>query len=313
MRASPVSQTRPVLDASHRGAVCAKIPQELGHSVAHTAEIRDHDTGPVLADPFGVVPLLRQRPRVTLDDHRQAHRDCLADAPRPRLADEEIREPHVVRDLLRESFDKARRALRHLPELSREPLGPPADQDELHIPASRSAISIITFEPWPPNNTSPVGWSDPSEAGCARRRGRSRAARKSSGGESCPRSSESGSPPSQSSEPAPRPSASRKITHCCCRSSQEVRRIVGEICQNGHEGHTRQRPRETRMQSAVEVRDQRYHKAGSLLFPVVFEQPNRRFVVSPDHGMHELQSIRRPPASSHAPASCYKCPEDGFR
>ena len=68
---------------------------------------------PVLADPVGVVPLLRQRPRVALHDHRQLHRHRLADAARPRLADEIIGQLHVARHLFGEAFHEHGRLVRH--------------------------------------------------------------------------------------------------------------------------------------------------------------------------------------------------------
>ena len=52
------------------------------------AERSQHHAHLLLANPLGVVALLRQRPGVALHHHRQLHRDRFADAAGSRLADE---------------------------------------------------------------------------------------------------------------------------------------------------------------------------------------------------------------------------------
>ena len=69
-------------------------------------EVTDHDADFFFADPLGVVALLRERPGVALDDNRETHGDGFADTAGTGLADEKIREVHVVGNARGETFDK---------------------------------------------------------------------------------------------------------------------------------------------------------------------------------------------------------------
>src|SRR5579884_3512223 len=93
------------LGGGEEASICARFEQLLdGRTDA--AEIRQNDPESLLADPFRVVSLLRQSPRIALKNNRQPHRYRLADASRAGFADEVVRELHILRNLVGEPFDK---------------------------------------------------------------------------------------------------------------------------------------------------------------------------------------------------------------
>ncbi len=96
-------------------------------------EVRQYDADTLLANPLGVVAFLRERPGIALHNHRQPHGHRLADAARPRLADEVIRELHVARHFLGEAFDENRRAARKRPQPRRQLLVVTANQHKLPV------------------------------------------------------------------------------------------------------------------------------------------------------------------------------------
>src|SRR5215469_9011364 len=75
-------EDRPIFDSSHIGAIKIQVEEHLLHRIAHPTEIGQDDAGLFFADPLGVVALLRERPGIALDDHREVHGDRLADAAR---------------------------------------------------------------------------------------------------------------------------------------------------------------------------------------------------------------------------------------
>lgn len=96
-------------------------------------EIADHDSDFIFADPLSVVALLRKGPGVALNNYGETHLDGFADAARAGLANEKIREIHVVGNSGGESLNKNRDASFAGAEPFGEGLIFSADENELEI------------------------------------------------------------------------------------------------------------------------------------------------------------------------------------
>jgi len=120
-------RTFPILFVTHG------VKQLLDGRRKIPAEILDHDPGPQLLDPFRVVALMRHRPGVPLDNHRQLLRERLAEAAGPRLTDEEVRDLHIQRNLFREALHHHRNLLLECFQFPGDGLVLAADQDQLHV------------------------------------------------------------------------------------------------------------------------------------------------------------------------------------
>ena len=78
---------------------------------------------------------MRQCPDVPLHDYRKAFCQSLGDAAGSWLADKEIRQFHVERNFAREAVHEHGDVRRHCPQLFRNRVVLPAEEDELNIAA----------------------------------------------------------------------------------------------------------------------------------------------------------------------------------
>ena len=69
----------------------------------------------------------------------------------------------------------------------------------------------------------------------------------------------------------------------------EMRRIIGQIGEDGHERSRRQ----TLPQRTIEIRNQRHHQIALALRPEFLEQPDLPAMVQADQPMHEHRQLRR--------------------
>src|SRR5579872_6590803 len=140
----------------------------------------------MVRDPIGIEALLHHRPRIALDDNRQAHHQRLANAARPGLADEVIGDAHEARNLAREAFDMMRERQLQRGELLAQTLIVPAHKDELRLQtgggnAARDGDHFARAAPAPSrdryrsDDRTPGARSSPRSGRCARADVRARA------------------------------------------------------------------------------------------------------------------------------------------
>src|SRR5487761_6402 len=96
-------------------------------------ETAQYDPGLLLPHPFRVIPFLRQSPCIRFHDDGQAHSHSFAQAAWTGLADEEVREAHIIGNLLREPFDEPGNLRRRLPERVRQRFIAAADHNKLGL------------------------------------------------------------------------------------------------------------------------------------------------------------------------------------
>jgi hypothetical protein len=109
--------------------------QQLGHRFANSVETIDHQPHLLLPNPLGVITLMHHGAPIAFDNDGQIHGQRFADAPRTRLADEEIRQAHEVGNFPREAFHMHGNVRVHRAEGIERGLVPPAQHDELYARA----------------------------------------------------------------------------------------------------------------------------------------------------------------------------------
>jgi len=73
----------------------------------------------------------------------------------------------------------------------------------------------------------------------------------------------------------------------------EVRRIVRDVGQNGHERRARECLFKARAQRAIQIRHQRDHHVGPALTPESLQQAHRLAMKRADHRVHAYHQLRR--------------------
>src|SRR5262249_17192285 len=79
--------------------------QHAADPVNNVVEAVEHDAYLLFHHPFGVIALLRERPRVAFDQHRKLADHGFGNAAGARLADQKVRSTHQAMDLLGKTDD----------------------------------------------------------------------------------------------------------------------------------------------------------------------------------------------------------------
>ena len=114
---------------------CGRVNQPL-NSRSNFLEAVDYDSIAFLRDPFRVETLLRQCVVITVDNDWQVELKSFADRAGARLADEEIRQRHVVLNIVGKSQNELGFSGLERIEVGREFLIVSANENQLHLSAA---------------------------------------------------------------------------------------------------------------------------------------------------------------------------------
>jgi len=259
-------------------------------------EVRQYHADALVANPFGVVALLRKRPGITLHNHRQPHGHRLADAARPRFADEVIRELHVARHFLGEAFDEDRRLARKHPQPRRKLLVVAADQQKLPVRQAPGDLEhfrrALAAEKNQPHRQLRIESQTGTRLRALRRPERLHLVE--------PRVQDHAR---NAVHFAFRVAQGQRLFHGLVRPADEmlilplhpeVRRVIRKIGEDGHQRRTGQHALQALAQRAVEIGDQRHHHVRPAFPPELFEHPHLRPVKHADHQVHAGRELSRP-------------------
>lgn len=242
---------------------------------------------------------LRHGEGVVDDDHRQALLQGLAQAARAGLADEEVGQPHVARDIVGEAQHHPRRRRRQRAQLAGERLVVAAHQDQLGVrqpPRDRPhRFRAVTTEQHEPHRARRVQ-AEPATFGVA--------IEALLGIELRPDDHAGGGVDTvlgvaERTRLRDRPRGAADEVLALAALDPEVRRHVRHVGEHRHIGHARQRDGEALVQRAVEVRHQGHDQIRLGPQPVGFELAHQARVRQPEEGLEQPQLLAerdRPPA-----------------